>query len=185
MTVKKIPLAGLFASFVFLHGSQPVQAQVPPSPAAQAYAIHDDLLKCYVSLGKAGETETEYKWLLSQRPNNAAYHFNYALFLQHAGKKAPAAMEYEKAATYDGSNVDFVGSAGQMMLFMGNYTKAYQYLSKAMQMPGGDKYKSSAESARAYLQNAAQARLINQQLKAGATSGGAPGSKKAKDDDDD
>jgi tetratricopeptide (TPR) repeat protein len=172
----------LIASCVF--AGQSAQAQVPPSPAAQSYAIHDDLLKCYVALGKNAETEAEYKWLLAQRPSNAPYHFNYALFLQHAGRKAPAAAEYEKAATYDGSNPDFVGSAGQMFFFMGNYTKAYQYLGKAMQMPGGEKYKASCESCRTYLQNVANARAANQAAKA-APAGAAAGHSKPKDDDDD
>jgi tetratricopeptide (TPR) repeat protein len=186
MTVKNIPLAVLFASFAFWYGAQSAQAQVAPSPTAQLYAIHDDLLKCYVGLGKSVETETEYKWLLAQRPSNAPYHFNYALFLQHAGRKGPAAVEYEKAAMYDGSNVDFVGSAGQMFFFMGQYTKAYQYLGKAMQMPGGDKYRASCESCRTYLQNIAQTRANAAQAKAGAAAGGSGASKgKAKDDDDD
>jgi hypothetical protein len=68
---------------------------------------------------------------------------------------------------------------------MGQYTKAYQYLAKAMQMPGGDKYKSSCESCRTYLQNMEQQKLIKQQMKPGAGPGGGPNKGKPKDDDDD
>ena len=133
------------------HEAQSAQAQVISSPAAEAYALHEDALKCNIEHGNSAETETEYKWLLAARPTNALMHYNYAVLLKDSNKKAAAAAEYEKAAVYDGSNADFVGSAGQMFFYLGNYTKAYQYLGKAVQMPGGEKYKAACELCREYL----------------------------------
>jgi tetratricopeptide (TPR) repeat protein len=185
MTVEKIPLAALIASFVFLHGAHSAQAQVAPSPTAQTYYIHEDLLKCYLGLGRTAETEAEYRWLLAARPSTALLHYNYAVLLKNSGKKAPAAAEYEKAAMYEGSNVDYVGQAGQMLMYMGNYTKAYQYLGKAMQMPGGDKYKASCDACRDYLQNMANQKAIAGQLKNRTVAGSGPTKGKPKDDDDD
>jgi len=172
-------------SFLVSGGARPALAQVPPSPAAQAYTIHDDLLKCYQSLGKPAETEAEFKWCLTQKPNNAVYHFNYAVFLQRAGKTAQAAAEYKKAAQYDGSNVDFVGSYGQMMLFLKNYQEAYNNLGRAIQMPGGEKYKSAFETAQQYLQRIQQQNQQRQMNKPGAGPAAAPGKKRKDDDDDD
>ena len=96
-------------------------------------------------------------------------------------------IEYEKAATYDGSNVDYVGQCGQMLMFMGNYTKAYQYLAKAVSMPDGGKYKSSCDSCRDYLQALANKAAQQAQIKAAgkASSGSGATKGKAKDDDDD
>src|ERR1700679_1104937 len=127
MSVKNILPSTLIFSCVLLLGGQPAQAQSPPAPTAQTYTIHEDLLKCYQGLGKQAETEAEYRWLLVARPSAAIYHYNYAVLLKNAGKKRAAVVEYEKAATFDGSNVDYVGQCGQMLMYMGNYTKAYQY----------------------------------------------------------
>jgi len=184
MSLKTISLAGVLIAPCLLM-AQSVQAQVPPSPASQAYTIHDDLLKCYQSLGKPAETESEFKWCLAQKPNNAVYHFNYAVFLQRAGRTGPAAIEYKKAAQYDGSNVDFVGSCGQMLLFQHNYQEAYNYLGRASQMPGGEKYKSAFDTARTYLQNIQQQNQLRAMNKSGSGTATASVGKKHKDDDDD
>jgi tetratricopeptide (TPR) repeat protein len=189
MTIKplnKRALAAVFASCLLLVGVQSAWAQVAPSAASQTYGIHEDLLKCYLGLGRTAETEAEYRWLLAARPSTALLHYNYAVLLKNSGKKAPAAAEYEKAAMYEGSNVDYVGQAGQMLMYMGNYTKAYQYLGKAMQMPGGEKYKASCDGCRDYLQAQANAAASRAALKGGpkGSSGGATKGK-PKDDDDD
>ncbi len=153
MKVKYISLAVLVIICILLSGAPAVNAQVPPSPVAQTYTIHEDLLKCYHNLGKAGEEEAEYKWLLTARPSTALLHYNYAVLLKSQNKYVPAGVQYEKAAQYEGSNVDYVGQCGQMFFYLKNYQKAYQYLGKAMQMPGGDKYNGSFDSCREYLQN--------------------------------
>ena len=158
-------------------------AQVPQSPATLAYTIHDDLLSCYSKLGKGPETEAEYRWLLTQKPGNGPYHFNYALFLQRAGKNAAALVEYKKAAGIDSSNVDAVGACGQMMLFLRDYRGAYGYLMRAVGLPGGDKYKGSLDTCRQYIQSQDQQRAIQAAPKSGA--GATAGGKKPKDDDDD
>jgi tetratricopeptide (TPR) repeat protein len=183
MSDKKIPLAALIAAFVLMHFTQSTQAQAPYSPTTLAYNIQDDMLKCYQGLGKGAETEHEFQWLLSQKPGNALYHYNYAVFLRNEAKYATALPEYEKAAAYDGSNVDYVGQCGQMFFFMKNYKKAYQYLGKAVQMPGGEKYKASFEACQKYLQDQAvrvARQAIDRAKKQGKKPGGAPGA----DDDD-
>jgi tetratricopeptide (TPR) repeat protein len=186
MKVKQISLSLLLAPCLFWSGAPSAQAQIAPSATAQTYTIHEDLLKCYHSIGKPVEEETEYKWLLNARPSNALLHYNYACLLKSNAKHAAAAAQYEKAAQYEGSNVDYVGQCGQMWFFLKNYTKAYQYLGKAMQMPGGDKYKGSFDSCREYLQQMAAATASRAAAKAGTkVSSGPGGSKRPSDDDDD
>jgi len=184
MSDKNIPLAALIAAFVLMHFTQSAQAQAPSSPTTLAYNIHDDMLKGYQGLGKGAETEHEFQWLLVQKPGNALYHYNYAVFLRNAAKYGAALPEYEKAATYDGSNVDYVGQYGQMLFFMKNYKKAYQFLGKAVQMPGGEKYKPSFEACQKYLQDQAARDAIERGRKPVKNPGGAPGAKKPQDDDD-
>ena len=184
-TVEKIPLALLLASIVCSQTVVVAEAQVPMSPGMQAVQIHDDLLNDYKNLGKNAEMEAEYKWLLNAKPGNAVYHYNYACFLKAAGRNGPALLEFKKAAQYDGSNVDFVGACGQMMLFAKDYNGAYQFLYRACGMPGGDKFKASLENAIKYKQyNDQQVQLRQQQRVAPAAAGAAAG-KKPKDDDDD
>jgi Tfp pilus assembly protein PilF len=162
------------------------EAQMPMSPAAQVTQIHDDLLQDYQRLGKNVEMEGEYKWLLANKPTNAVYHYNYACFLKAAGRNGPALAEFKKAAQYDGSNVDFVGAAGQVMLGAKDYNGAYQYLYRACSMPGGDKFKASLDNAIKYKQYAdQQAQIRAQQKAAPAAKSGAAGAKKSSDDDDD
>jgi tetratricopeptide (TPR) repeat protein len=186
MSVEKKCWTVLIAILAFLPLAQSARAQIPPNSTAQSYTIHEDLLKCYQGLGKQAETEVEFRWLLAARPNNALLHYNYGYLLKNAGKFIPASVEYEKAAMYEGSNVDYVGQCGQMFAFNKNYTKAYQYLGKAMQMPGGEKYKGSFDSIRDFLQT-----IQNQKAQAALNrAGGKPGAsgsagKKPKDDDDD
>ncbi len=106
---------------------------------------------------------------------------------QQGGKQAAAGVQYEKAAQYEGYNVDYVGQCGQMFYYLKNFTKAYQYLGKAVQLPGGDKYKSSFDGIREYLQNQQQQQLIREQNKKKPGGGGPnkkPGPKKNDDDDD-
>jgi tetratricopeptide (TPR) repeat protein len=185
MMTKKNPQP-LFLSCLLLASAQAAQGQIAPSAVSQQYTIHEDLLKCYHSIGKAAEEEAEYKWLLAARPSNALLHYNYAVLLKTAGKYPAASVQYEKAAQYEGSNVDYVGQCGQIFFYTKNYQKAYQYLGKAMQMPGGEKYKSSFDQVREYLQNIQLEIQRKQMMTPGGGKKGGPtlGPKKNDDDDD-
>jgi Tfp pilus assembly protein PilF len=185
MQTKTIYFSAMIVSCVFLRGGQPAAAQAAPAPSAQSYAIHEDLLKCYLGLGRTAETEAEYRWLLQARPSTAILHYNYAVLLKNSGKSAAAAAEYEKAAQYDGSNVDYVGQCGQMLFYLKQYTKAYQYLGKAVQMPGGDRYKGACDQLRQYMQDELNRKPPPGINKPGAKPGGGPIKGKPKDDDDD
>ncbi|MBS1990938.1 MAG: hypothetical protein JSS86_00990 [Cyanobacteria bacterium SZAS LIN-2] len=185
MSVNKIPLAALFAAALFSQTGLEAQAQLAPSSGSVAISAHEDLLACYQSLGKNAETEAEFRWLIQQAAGKAVLHFNYACFLQRAGKTGAAAVEYKKAATLEPSNIDYVGSYGQMALFQKNYMEAYNYLGRAMQMPGGEKYKAAVESCRTYIQQQQQQQMINQMNKKNASGAAAAPGKKPRDDDDD
>jgi len=186
MSANKIPLAALFAACLFAQGVQSASAQMPPTPREIAVTSHQDLLACYQSLGKNVELEAEYKWLIQQQPGDAVLHFNYACFLQHAGKTGLACAEYKKAANLQPSNVEFVGSYGQMALFLHQNMEAYNYLGRAMQMPGGEKYKNPFENVKVIIQNQAQQQMINKMnTQKGAGNGAVLGGKKHSDDDDD
>jgi len=180
-----LPLAALFAACICSQGIQPVSAQLPPTPRDIAVTCHQDLLACYQSLAKTPEQEVEYKWLIQQQPGDAVLHYNYACFLQHAGKTALAAGEYKKAATLQPSNVDFVGAYGQMALFLHQNMEAYNFLGRAMQMPGGEKYKNAFENVKVMIQNQQQQQMINKMNASKGGGGATLGGKKHSDDDDD
>ena len=73
------------------------------------------------------------------------------------------------------------------MLFAKDYNGAYQYLYRAVGMPGGDKFKASLENAIKYKQynDQLQQNRILQKAAPAAGGGATTGGKKPKDDDDD
>jgi tetratricopeptide (TPR) repeat protein len=104
------------------------------------YSTHEDLLKCYQSLGRRDDSENEYRWLISAKPANARLHYNYACFLKFSRRFSEAAAEYEKAAQCDKTNADYAGQCGQMFLYLQDNEKAKKYFDRATQESGGDKY---------------------------------------------
>jgi len=185
MSAYKIPLALSFALCLYGQGMAPALADPPPSPRAIANTSHEDLLICYQSLGKRTEQEAEHKWLVQQNPGRAELHFNYGYFLQHGNNNTLAAHEYKKAADLEPSSVTYVGTYGEMALFLHHYPEAYNYLGRAVQMPGGEKYKNAFEGGKVLLQNQRQQEALQQghpKLKPGAPPAG--GSKHHDDDDD-
>lgn len=152
--------------------------------SAQTFQIHQDMLKCYTAMGRSAEQEAEYKWLLAARPSDALLHYNYACLLKTQGKFPAAGVQYEKAAQFEGSNVDYVGQCGQMMYYLKQYMKAYQYLGKAMQMPGGEKYKGPFDNIRQLIQDM-ENRKNQAPTKGPAKPGTGGDTKKHNDDDDD
>jgi Tfp pilus assembly protein PilF len=157
----------------------PAQAQMPSS--AKKELIHQSLLKCYEATHRNAEAEGEYVALLAIKPSDPVFHYNYAVLLQRSGRKGPALMHYRKAAQLDPSNVDFHGVLGQMLLVNGDYGGAYNELGKAIQMPGGDRYKGAFENATRYKQQADANRMSAPTAKKGAAAAAA---KKNADDDD-
>lgn len=144
--------------------------------------IHLSLLKCYTETGRTAEMEGEYNVLLGMKPTDSVLHFNYGRILQQAGKKGPALAHYRKAAQYQPGNADFQGTLGQMLMYSGDYNGAYQALGRAIQIPGGDRYKPGYESAVKYMQ---QVQAQRQQAQQAAPAKAAPGAKKRVSDDDD
>ena len=158
----------------------PAQAQMPAS--AKKELIHQSLLKCYEQTHRNAEAEGEYVALIAIKPSDPVFHYNYAVLLQRSGRKGPALMHYRKAAQLDPSNVDFHGVLGQMLLVNGDYNGAYNELGKAIQMPGGDRYKAAFENATRYKQQADANRAMAPTAKKGTAPGAA--AKKSSDDDD-
>jgi tetratricopeptide (TPR) repeat protein len=144
--------------------------------------IHQSLLKCYTEMGRTAEMEGEYNILLAMKPTDSVLHFNYGRILQQANKKAPALAHYKKAAQYQPGNADFQGTLGQMLMYTGDYNGAYQALGRAIQIPGGDRYKPSYENAVKYMQ---QVQAQRAQMQQAAPAKAAPGAKKRSSDDDD
>jgi len=160
MSAKNMTLALTFALCLYGQGTAPALADSAPSPKAVANTSHEDLLICYQSLGKVAEQESEYKWLLQQNPGRAVLHFNYGSFLQHGNKATIALGEFKKAADLEPSNVVYVGTYGEMAFFLHHYMEAYSYLGRAMQMPGGEKYKNDFEAVKAIIQNQRQQEML-------------------------
>jgi len=183
MSAKNMTLALTFALCLYGQGTAPALADSAPSPKAVANTSHEDLLICYQSLGKNAEQEGEYKWLLQQNPGRAELHFNYGNFLQRGKNNILSASEYKKAADLEPSHVIYVGTYGEMAYFLHRYMEAYSYLGRAVQMPGGEKYKNSFESLKIIIQNQRQQEALKQMNQPKNTSPG--GSAKPRDDDDD
>lgn len=160
----------------------PASAQMPSSNKKEL--IHQSLLKCYEATHRNAEAEQEYVALLAIKPSDPVFHYNYAVLLQRSGRKGPAIAQYRRAAQLDPGNVDFHGVLGQMLLVNGDYTGAYNELGRAIQMPGGDRYKTAFESATRYKQQQDMNRQSAAPKKGGAA-GAAAAKKKADDDDDD
>ena len=112
------------------------------------------------------------------------WRYNYGCLLRSQQKNGPAFVQFEKAAQFEGSNVDYEGQAGQMAYNMKQFQKAYNYLGKAIQLPGGEKYKGAFDSVTAYLQSMAQQAAMAKTSKPKAGGGATTGKPKTDDDDD-
>jgi thioredoxin-like negative regulator of GroEL len=156
ITKKDILLAGLALSFLNM-GQAQADSIIPEGAAQRKEAIHRSLLECYSNLRRP-EAEQEYAVLVGLKPSDAVLRYNYGVFLQRAGKIAPALVQYKKAVALDPSNVDFRGLLGQLLLFNKDYNGAYNELGRVVQMHGGEKYKAAFENAVRYKQQADQLR---------------------------
>lgn len=180
---KTVLLSGI-AFAALMSGSISMQqaradALMGDTPASRKEMIHTCLLECYSNLRRP-EAESEYAIVLQLKPQDAVLHYNYGVFLQKANKIGPAIAQYRLATKCDPGNVDFHGVLGQMLMYNKDFNGAYNELGRAIQMPGGEKYKPQYENAVRYKQQADANRAA-----AATKKSAAPAKARPADDDDD
>lgn len=145
-------------------------------------AFHLALLDCYQKLGKTADVTAEFNQLVAIKPNDAKLQYNFGYHLYTMGNTAGAIQHYRKAAQLDPSNQDYHGNLGNLLMNTKDYNGALSEYGRA-----GERFRPQFDQVQKYIQQVAQQRAYEAQMKKTATGkkpGGAAAAK-PKDDDDD
>lgn len=144
-------------------------------------AFHLALLDCYSKLGKTADVTSEFNQLVAIKPNDAKLQYNFGYHLYTMGNTAGAIQHYRKATQLDPSNQDYHGNLGNLLMNTKDFNGALTEYGRA-----GERFRPQFDQVQKYIQQVAQQRAYEQQMKKTAP-GKKPGATtaKPKDDDDD
>jgi TolB-like protein/DNA-binding winged helix-turn-helix (wHTH) protein/tetratricopeptide (TPR) repeat protein len=121
----------------------PAEAFPNAKAAAQkAIALDESLGEAHVTLGEVlhvyewnwADAEKEYRRALELSPNSAMVHKMYAEYLNHAGRRAEALAEAERAQKLDPLSLIITAQVGLYYLYIADVDRAYQKFREAVEI---------------------------------------------------